>query len=144
MSLRDHNQISIERVISETFQKQWHDIELIGSLSSPSSKNKKNSSQKKFFIFWKMKLFGSNIKKFLIFSQKKDFLIFRETKTSINYLHFRKRNFFITQQTSYISRSNGPSSKNKKTHSEKMSYISGKWKVLAPNFKNLLYFRRKF
>ena len=144
MSLRDLNQISIERVISETFQKQWHDIELIGSLSSPSSKNKKNSSQKKFFIFWKMKLFGSNIKKFLIFSQKKDFLIFRETKTSINYLHFRKRNFFITQQTSYISRSNGPSSKNKKTHSEKMSYISGKWKVLAPNFKNLLYFRRKF
>ena len=91
-----------------------------------------------------MKLFGSNIKKFLIFSQKKDFLIFRETKTSINYLHFRKRNFFITQQTSYISRSNDPSSKNKKTHSEKMSYISGKWKVLAPNFKNLLYFRRKF
>ena len=144
MSLRDLNQISIERVISETFQKQWHDIELLGSLSSPSSKNKKNSSQKKFFIFWKMKLFGSNIKKFLIFSQKKDFLIFRETKTSINYLHFRKRNFFITQQTSYISRSNGPSSKNKKTHSEKMSYISGKWKVLAPNFKNLLYFRRKF
>ena len=144
MSLRDLNQISIERVISETFQKQWHDIELLGSLSSPSSKNKKNSSQKKFFIFWKMKLFGSNIKKFLIFSQKQDFLIFRETKTSINYLHFRKRNFFITQQTSYISRSNGPSSKNKKTHSEKMSYISGKWKVLAPNFKNLLYFRRKF
>ena len=144
MSLRDLNQISIERVISETFQKQWHDIELLGSLSSPSSKNKKNSSQKKFFIFWKMKLFGSNIKKFLIFSQKKDFLIFRETKTSINYLQFRKRNFFITQQTSYISRSNGPSSKNKKTHSEKMSYISGKWKVLAPNFKNLLYFRRKF
>ena len=144
MSLRDLNQISIERVISETFQKQWHDIELLGSLSSPSSKNKKNSSQKKFFIFWKMKLFGSNIKKFLIFSQKKDFLIFRETKTSINYLHFRKRNFFIIQQTSYISRSNGPSSKNKKTHSEKMSYISGKWKVLAPNFKNLLYFRRKF
>ena len=144
MSLRNLNQISIERVISETFQKQWHDIELLGSLSSPSSKNKKNSSQKKFFIFWKMKLFGSNIKKFLIFSQKKDFLIFRETKTSINYLHFRKRNFFITQQTSYISRSNGPSSKNKKTHSEKMSYISGKWKVLAPNFKNLLYFRRKF
>ena len=91
-----------------------------------------------------MKLSGSNIKKFLIFSQKKDLLIFRETKTSINCLYFRKRNFFITQQTSYISRSNVPSSKNKKTHSEKMSYISGKWKVLAPNFKNLLYFRRKF
>ena len=61
-----------------------------------------------------MELFSSNIKKFqvteapkkfLTFSQKKPFLIFRETETPKNSLYFRKRNILIFQETelSYIS-----------------------------------------
>ena len=57
-----------------------------------------------------MEVPSSNIKKFLIFSQKRAFLIFRETETP------KKRNFLIFQET-YISRSNSQGSKNKKAHS---------------------------
>ena len=62
-----------------------------------------------------MELCGSNIKNFLIFSQKKAFLIFRENETP--------KIFFIFQETelSYVSGSNFPCSKNEKT-----SYILGK------------------
>ena len=52
----------------------------------------------------------SSLKIYYIFS-KITFLIFREVE------HFLK--------TSYISGGNFPSLKNKKTHSEKISYISG-------------------
>ena len=41
-----------------------------------------SSKIKNFLIFQEMELFGSNIKKFLIFSQKKVFLIFREVELS--------------------------------------------------------------
>ena len=67
-----------------------------------------------------MELSGCNIKKFLIFSQKKDFLIFRVMETA--------KKFFIFQKTehSHISGNKFPSSKNeKKNYSEKLSYISG-------------------
>ena len=83
-----------------------------------------------------MELSSSNIKKFLIFSQKKAFLIFREMELPYilgnenpekipyisgngTFLYFGKRkprkNIFIFQETelSYISGSNFPSSKNK-------------------------------
>ena len=38
-----------------------------------------------------MDISGTNIKKFLIFSQKKAFLIFWKRKPRKNYLNFRKR-----------------------------------------------------
>ena len=63
---------------------------------------------KNFLHFRKIELSGSTIKKFFIFTQKKAFLIFRETKTEL----------------SYISVSNFPSLKN-------FLYFK-KWKFLAP------------
>ena len=52
--------------------------------------------------------------------------------SSPKFLYFLKKSFsYITgngtsfKKTSYISVSNFPTSKNKKTHSEKMYYISG-------------------
>ena len=49
-----------------------------------------------------MELSGSNIKKFFLFSQKKAFLIFRETETT--------KKLFIFQETelSYISGNGNP------------------------------------
>ena len=44
----------------------------------------------------------------------------------------------------YISGRNFPISKNKKkTYSEKVSYISGKWNFLATNLKNSYIFSKK-
>ena len=97
-----------------------------------------------------MELSGSCIKKFVIFSQKKSFLIFQ--KTELNdisgnknpkntfYIFSKERcsyilgnsnpekKFLIYQETKMffrISGSNFPSSKSKKTHSWKVSYILG-------------------
>ena len=61
----------------------------------PSSKNKKNPSRKKFFIFREMELYSSKINNFFIFSQKNAFLIFRETET-------QKQNFVIFQETEIL------------------------------------------
>ena len=67
-----------------------------------------------------MKLSCSNIQIFLIFSQKKAFLIFWDTKTLKNSLYLSKRNALIFQETetlkktSYIAGNNFPSSKNEK------------------------------
>ena len=66
-----------------------------------------------------MELSGSNIKKCLIFSQKKACFIFREVEIP------KKILIFHVTQLSYISGSNFLSSKNKKTHSGKTSYTSG-------------------
>ena len=55
-----------------------------------------------------MELSGCSIKKFLIFSQKKSFLMFQEMETLRKFLMFKKT------ELSYISRSNFQSSKNKK------------------------------
>ena len=75
-------------------------------LLNPSSKNKK----KKPYISGK-KLSYSDIKKFLIFSQKNAFLIFREMETL--------KKFFIFEETelSYISGNKFQAQKMKKTHS---------------------------
>ena len=60
-----------------------------------------------------MELFNFNIKRFLIFSQKKAFLIFRESET--------QQKFFVFQETklSYILERNFRFWKNKRIHSEK-------------------------
>ena len=52
-----------------------------------------------------MELSSSSIKKFLIFSQKKSFLMFQETETSKKFLMFQET------KLSYISGSNFQSSK---------------------------------
>ena len=55
-----------------------------------------------FLRFWEMKLSGSKVKKFLMFSQKKGFPLFRETKTQKKFLTFEKTEF------SYISGNKNP------------------------------------
>ena len=89
-----------------------------------------SSKIKKFLVFQEMELSGSNIKRFLIFSQKKAFLIFREmklfifqeTKTRKSSLYFRKGNFVAFQKTKIP----------KKCfifQETELSYISGKRKL---------------
>ena len=60
-----------------------------------------------------MELFNFNIKRFIIFSQNKAFLIFRESET--------QQKFFVFQETklSYILERNFRSWKNKRIYSEK-------------------------
>ena len=70
--------------------------------SHPNPKITKKMHTKKFLIFPEMKLSSSNIKKILIFSQKKTFLIFSQKKA---FLIFPK-----TEPSTFQS----PSSKNKK------------------------------
>ena len=53
-------------------------MQLPSTFLGPSSKNKKNPPRKNFLIFQEMELSDSKIKKYLIFSQKKAFLIFPE------------------------------------------------------------------
>ena len=48
--------------------------------SAQAQKNRKNPPRKKFLIFLEMELSNSNIKKILIFSQKKTFPIFSQKK----------------------------------------------------------------
>ena len=100
---------------------------------SPSAKNKnvptKKSSYKKFLyflIFQEIELSGSYIKKALIFSQKKTFLIFRITETL----------------KPYILGSNFSSSKNKKNTLKKFLTFP-KMELSSPKAKNGLYFRRE-
>ena len=52
--------------------------------SAQAQKNKKNPPQKKFLIFLEMELSNSNIKKILIFSQKKTFPIFSQKNAFLN------------------------------------------------------------
>ena len=104
-----------------------------------------------------MELSNSNIKKFIIFSQKKAFLIFRETKTPKQipyisgngaFLYFRKHK---PKKSSYISGSNFLSSKDKKNPLLNNFLYFGKWNFLAPSLKSsytvskkkLLYFRKE-
>ena len=95
-----------------------------------------------------MELSSPKIKKVIIFSQENLFL------------YFGKWN--LLRKTSYISRVNFPSSKNKKIHSEKISYVlasgifsyifrifwemqlsSPKINILAPGLKSLHIFSKK-
>ena len=93
---------------------------------SVQTRNLKNMTPREFLILQENGLSNCNIKKLLIFFQKKAILMFWETTTPKNCLYFRKRNFFIFQETSYILESNFPSSKIAKN----------------PLLKSFLYFRK--
>ena len=93
-----------------------------------------------------MELSGLNIKKFVIFSQKKSFLIFRELETTKNSLYFRKRNFLIFQETETLKnllyfRREFSSQKNKKKNTLKMFLIFRKMEFSSPKLKKLLLFQ---
>ena len=68
-----------------------------------------------------MKLSGSNIKKFLTFSQNKAFLTFEETETLRNFIVFQQTNGnfkkLIFQEVTFHAQ------KMKKTHSYNVSYV---------------------
>ena len=87
----------------------------------PKLRKIKMFTPKKFLIFQEMKLSCSKIKTFLIFPEME----------------------FLASYFSYISGLNFPSSKNKKSLSEKTLLYFGKWDFLTPSLKNFLYFRMK-
>ena len=87
---------------------------------------KETETLKRFLIFGEQNLSKSNI-----LSKESLPYISENGNPEKNLLYFRKQNFLIFQETSCISGSNFPSSKNKKTHSEKSSYISGNG-ILCP------------
>ena len=66
----------------------FQEIEL---LNPEPEKKKKNPSWKKLLIFEEIEIFNFNVKKFFIFSQKKAFLIFRETETLKIFFYFRRQ-----------------------------------------------------
>ena len=87
-----------------------------------SSKNKKNPPRENFLYSGETKLSNSNIKKLLIFSQKKAFFMFWEKETPEKFLIF---------------------------HETELSYISGNGtfrarKIKNSHLKSFLYFRRNF
>ena len=102
---------------------QQCNIETLETLLSPSSKNKKNPPRENFLY--------SNIKKFLLFSQKKAVLIFQETPKRFLILSQKKafvifweteapKKLFGYQQTEFSELEKG-----KNACSEKTLYISG-------------------
>ena len=78
-----------------------------------------------FLTFQEMKLSSSDIKKFLIFSQKKAVLIFQETETPKKFLIFQET------ELSYISGSNFSSPKSKKNPLLKSFLYFAKWSFLV-------------
>ena len=94
-----------------------------------------------------MELSSSNTKKFLTFSQKKTFFIFRAMETPKKFLVFQET------KLSYISGNgnskkllifhiNFPSSKNKKNPKKRPGTNFLRWKNKHPLRKNILYFRK--
>ena len=85
------------------------------------------SQENQTLMFWEMELLNPPLKIFLKICPKK-FLIFPDVELLAprlkHFLYFWKSNFLVLYFF-YISKSNFTSSKNKKNHSEKMSYISG-------------------
>ena len=65
-------------------------------------------------MFREIKLSGSNIKKFLTFSQKMFFFYISGNSPKIPYISEKDRNILIFQETFYISGSNFRSLKNEK------------------------------
>ena len=124
---------------------------LLGTLFTPSLKNKKIHPKKNPFYFMKWNFLALILKKFLYFRKRKPrekirprkLLILRETKTLKKLLIIsQKKAFLIYRKTEtpkkivYIS-GNGS-----------FSYFSNKLSELernfsAPSFKKLLYFRRE-
>ena len=80
-----------------------------------------------------MEFSGSNINKFLIFSQKKAFLIFRNGNPE---------KFFLFQETAYISGSNFPSPKSKKNPLLKSFLYFGEKELSSGKSNKLLIFQK--
>ena len=103
---------------------------------------------KKNFLYFFLK--NTDLKNFLIFSQKKDFLIFRETGLSYIFsekklfLHFGKWNFLTLRIKKFRRElSELKKLKEKQKNTLKKFLIFGKWNFLAPRLENFLYFRRE-
>ena len=98
-----------------------------------------------FLIFQEMKLSSSSIKKFLIFSQKKSFLIFHETETPQKFFIFQEmknqKNFCDFSRE--LQGSKKKKKKRKQICSEKNVLYFGKSNFLFPGLKNFLYSKRK-
>ena len=89
---------------------------------------------------------------FLYFIKRKFSLHFGKWKPRKNSLYFRKRNFFISHETSYISGSNFPNSKNKKKNSKKLLIkklllkkllIFREMELSSPKLRKLLIFQER-
>ena len=101
-----------------------------------------------FFIFKKIKVSGSNIKKVVIFSQKGAFLIFKETETLKKLFAFQKcelsyilgngnlKKLLLFQEVTFQAR------KMRKTHFEK-SFIFPEMKLSSQKHKKLLTFQEE-
>ena len=84
-----------------------------------------------------MTLYSSKIKKFLIFFQKKAFLIFPKTETSKEFLIFQE------MELSYISGSNFPRSKSLKEITLKKLFIFQEMQLGSPKLRKLVIFQEK-
>ena len=102
-----------------------------------------------FLIFGEMALSSPDIKKFLIFSQKKAFLIFRKTVTPQKFLIFQKPELLLyfrkgkPWKTSYFSGRNFPSSKKWKNPTLKICLILREMEISSPKLKKLLIFQER-
>ena len=76
-----------------------------------------------------IKLYGSSIKKFNTFSEKKVFLIFWETETPKKLLIFQEMELPYNSETSDISGSNVLSSKNDKRSGKNLQRLKNKKKL---------------
>ena len=101
---------SIFRTLSNIYDEIFCKNSYLAHFLSPSSKNKKSSYI--FFYFRKWNFLALILRNF---RKRKFFLYFGKQKPRKNSLYFRKRNFLIFQETSYISGSNFPCLKNEKT-----------------------------
>ena len=81
------------------------------------------------------------LRNLILFLKRKLFLYFGKRKPQKNYLYFRKWNFLIIQETSYISGSNFLSSKNDKRSGNNLQRLKNKKKIvfclLRANFLNI-------
>ena len=74
-------------------------MELSCSNVTKSLKFQETETLKVFIMFQEMKLSNFNIEKFLIFSQKKAFVVFRETETPQKLFIFRETEVLIFNET---------------------------------------------
>ena len=74
-------------------------MELFCSNGTKSLTFKETGTLKVFIIFQEMKLANFNIGKFLTFSQKKAFVVFRETETPKKFFMFQETEVLIFKET---------------------------------------------
>ena len=105
-----HRKTSVLKYLFNKVAQKQYIIELNNVLFSPSSKNKKKSTPRKFLIPQENGLSNSNIRKlsaavnfrkrklrksFLYFLKRKLLLCFRKRKSRKNFLNFLKRNLLL-------------------------------------------------